>query len=29
MQENQIMGKWRERGLAIALFFGASLNAWA
>jgi len=29
MQENQTMGKWRERGLAIALFFGASLNAWA
>jgi type IV pilus assembly protein PilQ len=29
MQENQIMGKWRERGLAIALFFGASLSAWA
>ncbi len=23
------MGKWREHGLAIALFFGASLSAWA
>jgi type IV pilus assembly protein PilQ len=28
LQENHIMGKWRERGLAIALFFGASLSAW-
>ena len=24
-----MMIKWRERGLAMALFFGASLNAWA
>ncbi len=29
MQENHMMGKWRERGLAIALFFGVSLSAWA
>jgi type IV pilus assembly protein PilQ len=29
MQENYMMGKWRERGLAIALFFGVSLSAWA
>jgi type IV pilus assembly protein PilQ len=29
IRESQIMNQWRARGLALALFFGATLNAWA
>ncbi|KQW02599.1 secretin [Rhizobacter sp. Root1221] len=29
MQENQMMIKWRARAVAIALFFGTSVSAWA
>ncbi len=29
IRESQIMNQWRARGLALALFFGAALNAWA
>lgn len=29
MQENQMMSQWRARAVAIALFFGTSVSAWA
>jgi type IV pilus assembly protein PilQ len=29
IRESKIMNQWRARGVAVALFFGAALNAWA